>query len=308
MRTIGITGGTGFVGRHVTKLLRESGHQVIIFTRNPLKKGKDKDNVTYCYWSPHENKCDLTCIQRVDAMIHLAGASIAEKRWTQKRKAEIVTSRVESTEFLVKKLREHAPNCKVLISASAIGYYGSDNDHKPFHEDDRPADDFLGSTCQQWEQAALQASDFVRTIILRFGIVLGKEAGALKEFSRPIKFGVKPVLGSGRQVISWIHIDDLVRAIYHCILEQDIKGIYNAVAPQPVTNRSLMKTIARERGGIAIPAPVPAFMLKLMLGEMSTEVLKSCTVSADKLHATGFQFEYPEISGAVRQLLRKQNK
>jgi uncharacterized protein (TIGR01777 family) len=308
MRTIGITGGTGFVGRHVTKLLRESGHEVIIFTRNPLKKGKDKDNVTYCYWSPHENKCDLTCIQRVDAMIHLAGASIAEKRWTKKRKAEIVTSRVESTEFLVDKLREHAPNCKVFISASAIGYYGSDNGHMPFHEDDQPADDFLGSTCQQWEKAALEASDFVRTVILRFGIILGKEAGALKEFSRPIKFGVKPVLGSGRQVISWIHIEDLVRVIYHCILEKDLKGVYNAVAPQPVTNRALMKTIAHERGGVAIPAPVPAFMLKLMLGEMSTEVLKSCTVSADKLKTTGFQFEYPEIKGAIKQLLRKRPK
>ncbi|RYD56272.1 MAG: TIGR01777 family protein [Sphingobacteriales bacterium] len=305
MRTIGITGGTGFVGHHVTRLLRDAGNQVVIFTRNPEKKDQSKDGITYCYWSPRENKCDLTCIQRVDAMVHLAGAGIAEKRWTKKRKEEIVKSRVETTAFLVDKLREHAPNCKTFISASAIGYYGADNNRAPFHESDRHADDFLGDTCKKWEHEAIQAADFVRTTILRFGIVLGREAGAFKEFYKPVKFGVKPVLGSGKQVISWIHIEDLVRFIYHCIRHEDINGIYNAVAPNPVTNKKLMDTIAQEKGGLAIPAPVPAAALKLMLGEMSTEVLKSCTVSADKMSSTtGFQFDYPDINSAVRQLLQ----
>lgn len=302
MRTIGITGGTGFVGQHLTRLLTQGGNHVVIFTRKP-EKARNTDKVTYCYWNPAENKCDLTCLGKLDAVVNLAGAGIADKRWTKKRKEEIVTSRVASTNFLVAQLRRHAPQCKTLVSASAIGYYGPDRTGKPFRESDLAYNDFLGSTCRKWEQAAQQGAKDMRVVLLRFGIVLGKEDGAFKQLARPLSFGIMPVLGNGQQKVSWIHVKDLAQLISHAIEDQSMKGVYNAVAPEPVTHKALMETIAQEKGGASFGVPVPAFALKLMLGEMSTEVLKSSTVSAQKLKDTGFRFSYPDIRVAVRSLL-----
>lgn len=302
MRTIGITGGTGFVGRHLTRLLTEGGNHVVIFTRKP-EKARNTDKITYCYWNPDEGKCDLTCLGKLDAVVNLAGAGIAEKRWTKKRKEEIVKSRVESTNFLIAQLREHAPDCKTLVSASAIGYYGPDRTGKAFRETDLAYNDFLGSTCRKWEQAAMQGAKSMRVVILRFGIVLGKEDGAFKQLAKPLSFGVMPILGSGNQMVSWIHVKDLAQLISYSVKEEGMKGVYNAVAPETVTHKALMETIAHAKRGMSIAMPVPAFALKLMLGEMSTEVLKSSTVSAQKLKETSFRFSYPDIQVAVRSLL-----
>jgi uncharacterized protein (TIGR01777 family) len=302
MRMIGITGGTGFVGRHVAQLIKSSGDQLVIFTRDP-EHHKPEEGITYAYWCPEENKCDLTALTQLDAVIHLAGAGIADKRWTAKRKKEIVDSRTLGTNFLVNKLKEYAPGCHTLIAASAIGNYGPDRGNKPFTEDDEAYDDFLAQTCVKWETATHNADMLLRTVILRFGIVLGEDGGAYPEFAKPMSFGVVPILGSGEQVMSWIHVHDLARLILLSIDSQKMAGTYNAVSPNPVKHKDLMKTIAAKKGGIKIPAPVPAFALKLALGEMSTEVLKSCTVSNQKLQNSGFSYMYSDIDKAISAIV-----
>ena len=300
MKVIGITGGAGFVGQHLTQLLLSEGYKVVVFTRS-VAQNPVKQNVTYAHWDADKGECDLNSLKTADAIVHLAGEGIADKRWSDKRKQQIVNSRVKGTNFLVQQIKDFAPDCKVLVSASATGYYGRDRDGAiPFAETAPPATDFLGDTCRKWEDESEKAS----SVILRLGIVLGKEAGAFREFVKPMAFGVKPILGGGKQMVSWIEVDDLVRMIVHAIEQPEMKGVYNAVAPKPVTHKELMDTIARVKGGIKIPAPVPAFVLKIMLGEMSEEVLKSCTVSAQKVQDAGFVFQYPEIDGAVKAILR----
>ena len=306
MQTVGITGGTGFVGHHLTELLKQQGYRVIIFTRDMHKLSRVGD-VKYSYWCPAERKFDVTYLKELHAVIHLAGAGVADKRWTNKRKKEIVDSRVEGTRFLIERLREHAPACKTLIAASAIGYYGSDK-HRPqpgpFVEDASPAEDFLAQTCVKWEAESAKAEEIMRTVIFRFGIALGKDDGAFRQFVRPQNFGLMPILGSGRQIISWIHVDDLCRLICWALQQQELNGVYNAVAPYPVSNRRLMRTIAQIMGGGKLPVPVPAPLLKVGLGEMANEVLKSCTVSAEKICQQGFEFRYPDIKSAVQDILR----
>jgi uncharacterized protein len=301
-KTVGITGGTGFVGRHVAELLKKSGAQVVIFTRNP-EHHRPEPQTTFAYWCPEENKCDLAALQSVDAMVHLAGAGIADKRWTSKRKKEIVESRVQGTEFLVRKLKEYAPNCKAFIAASAIGFYGPDRGGGPFKEDAPPYNDFLGRTCAQWERAIHEADPILRTVVLRFSIVLGEDGGAYPQLAKPLNFGMMPILGDGKQVVSWIHVHDLARLIHLAIDSNTMAGTYNAVSPNPVAHKVLMQTIARQKGGVKIPAPVPAFVLKALLGEMSIEVLKSCTVSGAKLQDTGFSLMYPDIDKAVEAII-----
>lgn len=301
MKTIGITGGTGFVGRHLTNLLRAEGHEVIVLTRNPEKYRTEK-GLSYAQWDPASHSCDADKLRSINAMVHLAGAGIADKRWTKERKKKIADSRVTGTGFLVSVMKEHMPNCTALISASAIGYYGADNETGPFTEEAPAANDFLGQTCMKWEQEASKAGSFARTVILRFGIVLGKDGGAYPELAKPMRYGIMPVLGSGKQVVSWVYIDDLTNILYSAITLEGMQGIYNAVAPRPVTHKMLMKAIGDNLGGIKIPVPVPAFAIKLALGEMSTELLKSCTVSSQKLLSAGFRFQYPNVNSAVRAI------
>jgi uncharacterized protein (TIGR01777 family) len=297
MKTIGITGGTGFVGHHLSYLLQLRGYDVIVFTRKIKDPGTT--NLSYSVFDAEKKLADPAIFGKLDAVINLAGAGIADERWTDKRKKEIVDSRVHGTRFLVEQLQKNAPNCKTLISASATGYYGPDGRNElPFIETDAPYDDFLGNTCVAWENETNKA-DFLRTVIFRFGIVLGKESAAFPQFARPMSFGIMPILGSGRQIVSWIHVGDLAEMIVHALENEDLQGPYNAVAPNPVTHKHLMKAVARAKGGFKIPAPVPAFALKIMLGEMSEEVLKSCTVSADHILGSGFQFKYPKIEEAA---------
>jgi uncharacterized protein (TIGR01777 family) len=303
MKTIGITGGTGFVGRHLAMLLVSEGYKVVIFTRSVAAESAEP-NITYAHWDSEKGECDNNAIRSLDAIVHLAGASLADKRWTDDRKKKIVDSRVKVTDFLVSKLEQHGQNCKIFVSASAMGYYGEDTAGRPFTEDAAPARDFLAETCKKWEAASNKAAEFARTVILRFGIVLGNEAGAFPKFVGPLKLGVMPILGSGEQVMSWIEVSDLARLILFAIQNERISGVFNAVSPNPVKHRKLMKTIARIKGGIAIPAPVPSFLLKVILGEMSSEVLKSCTVSAEKTLKAGFEFKYPTIEKAVTAILK----
>jgi uncharacterized protein (TIGR01777 family) len=306
MATVLITGGTGMIGRALTTALLEKNYKVIILSRGSNNQ-QPAGNLSYAQWDVKNQLIDNDAIARADYIIHLAGAGVGDKRWTKKRKNEIVDSRVKSGELLVKTLQEMPNKVKAVISASAIGWYGTDPlvpNLRPFSEDNPSDRSFLGDTCRQWEKSSAPVTKLgKRLVTLRTGIVLAKEGGALEEFKKPLKFGIAAILGSGRQVISWIHIDDLVRLYVAAIEDENLRGVYNAVAPKPVSNEDLTLQLASIKKGIFfIPVHVPAFVLKLVIGEMSIEVLKSATVSCDKIHYSGFTFLYPAIEAALKNL------
>ena len=303
MTTVLITGGTGMIGSALTKALTEKAYKVIILTR---KAKPSAGIVSYKEWDVAKGVIDRDSIAEADYVIHLAGANVADGRWTEKRKKEIVDSRVKSGELLVRSLKETPNKVKAVISASAIGWYGPDPqvpNPTPFVETDRMDDSFLGATSKLWEASIQPVLEFdKRLVIFRIGIVLSNEGGAYAEFKKPLNFSAATILGNGKQVVSWIHIDDLVRLFIAAIENEKLTGIYNAVAPNPVTNKELIVEISKQRNKLYIPLHVPTFALKIALGEMSVEVLKSATVSSKKLEGTGFQFLYPTITDAVKNL------
>jgi len=310
MPTILITGGTGLIGSALTPKLVAEGHEVIIVSRSA--KNSAEKNITFAKWDVEAQTIDADAIAKADYIIHLAGAGVADKRWTDDRKKEIILSRTESSKLIVKALRETTNKVKAVISASAIGYYGDDEKRKTKRKafvEDRLADtEFLGETCRLWEESIKPVEQLGKRLVrLRIGIVLSNEGGALPEFKKPIKFGIAGVLGSGRQVISWIHIEDLCRMFTYAIKNESLQGAYNAVAPDPVTNKELTLALAEKiKGKFYVPLHVPGFVLKLMLGEMSVEVLKSATVSCEKIRTEGFSFLYPTIQLALDNLINQE--
>jgi uncharacterized protein len=300
MSTILVTGGTGLIGSALTQLLIRKGHQVIILTRKPHDAGQ-------AHWDPSTGAIDAKAIREADYIIHLAGAGVADKRWSDKRKKVIEASRVDGCTTIVKALREIPNNVRAVISSSAIGWYGPDPatpNANPFEETAPPDTDFLGETCRRWEEAIRPVSELgKRLVIIRTGIVLSAKGGALREFMKPVKLGVAAILGSGKQTVSWIHMEDLCRLYLFALEHGDLQGPYNGVAPHPVNNRTLTLALARRlKGRYFVPVYIPGLFLKVALGEMSVEVLKSTTVSAGKTQAAGFQFHYPSIEAALDEL------
>ncbi|MEO6833281.1 MAG: TIGR01777 family oxidoreductase [Chitinophagaceae bacterium] len=300
MKIIGITGGTGFVGTYLRERLIAAGYKVIVFSRS---KNGNQDNLEFAQWDAVKRTIDKEALKKLDGIVHLAGAGIADKRWTEERKQIILKSRTEATDFLVESLQENAPNCKVFVAASAIGYYGADKGSKSFVESDEPGNDFLADVCAQWEAASQKASAFARIVIFRVGIVLGSGGGAFPQLAGSMKFGAMPILGTGKQMVSWVQICDLVCMMKTALKDEAYSGIYNAVSPQPVSNKAMMEAIAKAKGGLKIPFHVPAFLLRIIMGESGIEVLKSCTVSCKKLAEAGFVFQYPTIEMAIDKIL-----
>jgi len=331
MSTITITGGTGLIGTALTHLLIDNGHRVIILSRNapPGNRPVSADEkvpgepgsaaafysrssgpgLQRLHWDPASGYIDVEAIRQADYIVHLAGAGVADHRWTAKRKKVIEESRTNSADLLVNTLRQNANQVKAVISASGIGWYGPDPvipNPRPFEETDPADKDFLGETCRRWEAAISPVTELgKRLVILRTGLVLSRQGGALAEFRKPIRFGIAPILGSGRQILSWIHIDDLCRLYLESIEREEWSGVYNAVAPNPASNRVFTIELARRlKGRYFVPVFVPSLLLKVIIGEMSVEVLKSATVSAAKTRAAGFQFIYPAVESALDNLLK----
>jgi uncharacterized protein (TIGR01777 family) len=310
MPSVLITGGTGLVGTAVKTLLEAKGYEVVLLSRSKSSiKGQ-------AHWDINAGTIDSTAIAEADYIIHLAGAGVADKRWSESRKQEILDSRTKSSALLVKALQETPNKVKAVISASAIGWYGPDqmNTHnnegtaQGFVETDPSYPDFLGTTCAAWEASIAPVTANTnglqkRLVCLRTGIVLSKNGGALKEFLKPLAVRMAAVLGNGKQMISWIDVRDLAKMFVYAIEHENLSGSYNAVAPSPVSNKTLTKTLASVLyGKFYITTYVPSFVLKIMLGEMSIEVLKSTTVSAQKIQDAGFVFDYPEITKSLSSL------
>jgi hypothetical protein len=311
MATVLITGGTGLIGKELSKLLLQRGYEVTILTRKTPVIGHRPSAIGlhYAEWDIENQTIDANAIQQVDYIVHLAGAGVADKRWSAKRKKEIVDSRIQSSGLIIKSLKQIPNKVKAVISASAIGWYGADPaipNTKPFTETGKPDSEFLGETCRLWE-GSIEPVTFmdIRLVKLRTGIVLSKEGGAMREFIKPLRSGIAAILGNGKQMISWIQIDDLCRMYIESIENITLSGVYNAVAPYPVDNKTLVSELARQmKGKFFITLYVPSFILKWMLGEMSIEVLKSATVSANKIREAGFQFLFPTIESALNDLVK----
>jgi len=299
------------VGKAITSLLSKNGYHVIILTRDAKGKRSQK-GITYAEWDVKAQQIDLSAVAAADHIIHLAGAGVVEKKWTKSYKEEIVDSRVNSSALLIKALREHPNKVQSIISASAIGWYGPDQPGKPaFTESDPPDHNFLGETCRLWEESVEPATALGKRVVkLRIGIVLSNDGGAFAEFKKTLKFGISSILGNGKQIVSWIHIDDLCRIFMKALEDQSMQGSYNAVAPEPVSNEDLNLVLAKavRKRKRFISMHVPSFVLKLMLGQRSIEVLKSAAVSSKKIEATGFTFEYPDIESAIADLVEKKSR
>lgn len=293
------------VGKSLTQLLISSNYRVIILSRQ-LKQSK-QENLSYATWDVSKGEIDIAAIQEADIIVHLAGEGVADKRWSTKRKEAILNSRVQSGALLVKSLSENKHKVKTVVAASAIGWYGPDTEKSIVHgfKEDDPSDDaFLGTTCKLWEQSTHALTTMgIRLVTLRIGIVFNKYGGALAEFIKPAQFGLATILGSGNQIVSWIHQYDLCKMIQFAIEQPAMQGVYNAVAPNPITNKELVIKIAKSLRHFYIPIPVPSFVLQIILGEMSIEVLKSAKVSAQKIQDAGFHFTFPTANKALGQLL-----
>lgn len=302
MATICITGGTGLIGKALTHYFTAKGHAIIVLSR--AVKSSTNPLISYRQWDPEKGNIDETAITAADYIIHLAGAGVADKRWNKKRKEEIKQSRVQSSALLVDALSRIPNKVQAVVSASGIGWYGPDKG-TIFTETEPHYNDFLGATCLEWENSIEPVTQLgIRLVKLRTGIVLSNDGGAFAEFKKPVQFGLASILGSGKQMVSWIHILDIIRMYEFAIDHNQLSGVFNAAAPNPVTNKELTVAIAKKMKGKAfITIPVPSFALQLILGEMSIEVLKSTTVSADKIRNSGFNFLYPTIDAAVNELI-----
>ena len=291
MAKIVITGGTGLVGKRLTELLIERKHEVRILSRNPKDKNEFK-------WDVSKGFVDEKAIENIDYIIHLAGAGIADKRWTKERKEVIVNSRVATANLLFNKIKEQKIALKGFISASGSNYYGAQTTEKIYKESAPVGTDFLGEVCLKWEAAAHQFNDLnIPVTILRTGVVLSKIGGALEKMRTPI---VSP-LGSGNQYMAWIHIDDLCE-IYIKAVEGVLTGVYNTVSPESHTSKTFSKTLARAIKRPYLPIAVPGFLLKLVFGELAIILLEGSRLSSGKIEKKGFVFKYIELKRALESL------
>jgi uncharacterized protein len=295
-----ITGATGLIGSELSKLCREKGIKVNYLTTSKSKIKKEKDFQGF-YWEPKNQVIEKGCLENVQTIIHLAGASIAEP-WSDSYKRTIIKSRTETADLLFKTLKEEPHQVGNFISASAIGVYPSSLEKLYFEEDRVVASNFVAEVVRKWEAAADQFESLGLDVAkIRVGLVLAEEGGMLEKIKKPVALNMGAALGSGKQWQSWIHIKDLA-GIFLYAIENELTGIYNAVAPNPVTNKELTKELAKQMGKSVWLPNVPKFALQTLLGEMSQIVLSSQLVSSKKIEGVGYNFEYTNLSRALGDL------
>jgi uncharacterized protein (TIGR01777 family) len=296
-RHILLTGGTGLIGSNLTKQLLDKGYRVSHLSRSTPKDSQVKTFL----WDVDKGEIDDRCIDGIDMVVHLAGAGIADKRWTDKRKKEIVDSRTKSIALIYNLLSRKKHQVSSIISASAIGYYSNRRDEL-MTETSLPSNDFMAKCCVEWEAAVDKGKQLgLRIVKLRTGVVLAT-GGALAKMAMPVKFYIGSPLGDGKQWVPWVHWQDVIDMYFYGIENTKIEGVFNMVAPNPVTNKQLTQAIAKQLHKPLWLPNVPAFFLKLLMGEMSTIVLASTKVSAQKIEDEGFKFKYPGITSALKEI------
>lgn len=295
MKKVLIAGGSGLIGRRLTLLLQSQGHEVSWLSRN---KSSSTGVRTYT-WNPARTEIPEDAVKDTDVIISLAGSSVAGGRWTSAYKKEILDSRLDTAKTIRQALHELPHHVQCLLCASAIGYYGNRGDLL-LTEASGTGTGFLSESVDVWEKA--YDSSAIRTVILRTGIVLSREGGALPEMVAPMKAGLCTILGNGKQYMSWIHIDDLCRLFLYALTNESMEGTFNAVAPVPVTHRDFMFCLRKKVAPYSIPVPVPAFALRAILGEKSAIVLDSTKVSASRILNAGFTFKHSELQSALSSL------
>lgn len=296
-----LTGGSGFIGKYLTNVLIDAGYSVSVLSRN------DKKNtplITYYKWDLNKNYIDENAVLNADYIIHLAGEGIVEKRWTEKRKKEILESRVKPIDLIHAVLQKNNKTLNAFVSASAVGIYGAFTNDTICTETTPPANDFLGTTCQVWENAADKIEALgIRTVKVRTGIVLGKDGGFLKKVTLSFKAGFGAVLGTGKQYLPWIHIEDLCQIYCKAISDEKINGPYNAAVTDNTTNADLSKILAGLYGYKIWLPKAPSFILKIVLGKMSAAVLTGQRVSSKKIQEAGFEFQFTDLEKALLSCL-----
>ncbi|MEQ1732669.1 MAG: TIGR01777 family oxidoreductase [Bacteroidia bacterium] len=302
MKNILIAGGSGLVGTRLTQLLQAQGHTVTWLTRTANKP--NAFNVKCVTWNVNAQTIDPTALQNIDYVINLAGEGIADKRWTTLRKQAIIQSRIASTQLLVNTLNTQPHSVTAFVSASAVGYYGATTHTETLTENTPPYTDFLGTCCATWENEIFKLTH-IRTVALRIGIVLTNKGGALPQMAMPVKLFVGSALGTGKQYIPWIHIDDLCAQFIAACTNTNYTGVYNAVAPTEAqcTNAEFTKAVAKQLHRPFLPINIPAFMLKIIVGEMAAVVLNGNKISNTKLAQNGFVYSYPTLQQALANLL-----
>jgi len=296
-----IAGGSGFLGTEIGKLLHKKDYTIRILTRSINKKLIFDQFI----WNPSTNYIDTSAFENADVVINLAGASLANKRWTTAYKNELRNSRILSTQLLVEKINSLTHKPRLFISASGIGIYG----HRPDEiiTEDSPMDKegYIPTLCADWEEAAKNISNEIRKIIIRTGIVLSLKDGYMAKTRLPSLFGIAPLFGNGLQMQSWIHIRDLCNAIIFTIENYNLKGILNLTSPHPSSQAEISKLMANKSAGFSVPIPIPSGILKLLIGQMALTLVESQYVLPKKLNDAGFKFEYTDISAAIGDLIDK---
>lgn len=303
MTTVLITGGTGLLGHRLATLLVEKGYTVNLLSRNK----EVPQPYTNCFlWDVDKGVIDESALQNCDYIIHLAGAAVVDNDWTAQRKQEIIDSRVKSVNLLFEKLKYVPNKVKAFLSASAVGYYGMVTQTKPFVETDKPADDFLGECCVLWEKGVHQMETLnIREVMVRIGIVLSSVGGALDKVASLAKFAPVAAIGTGKQAMPWIHIDDLCNIFIKALEDDKMSGPYNAAAPAFDDNTSFSKAVAKQINRPMLPFPAPAFAIRLMYGERADVLLQGSPVSSQKVIDAGFSFAYTNLAEALKDVYQR---
>ena len=297
-----ITGGTGLIGGALAREMGAAGHDVVVLTRDPGRAGTLPPGVRAARWDGRTAQGWSSLLEADTAIVHLAGESVAQGRWTAEKKRRIRDSRVVSGAAVMDAIREAPVKPRVLIQSSAVGYYGGRGD-EVISEDAPPGRDFLSGVCKEWEASTAEAESLgVRRAVARTGIVLAREGGALPVMSLPFKMMIGGPIGDGRQWFPWIHIEDEVGALRFLLERDDARGPFNLMAPHPVTNRELTKTLARALGRPGF-LPAPGFALRIALGEMADSLLQGQRAVPSRLSELGYAFRWPELEPALRNLL-----